>query len=151
MLYAIYLPLITYSCNLHVAAIKIFIMKALFFLIAAILLSSYTFAQEKTGWKELDKFHTMVPALLHTAIAHNLAPLKQHSAELLQAAKAWQASKFPKGDDTPKYKADLAELVKECAGLDTAVKNGSPDNDIIALADKTHKTFHLIFSETLIP
>lgn len=117
----------------------------------AALLSCPAFAQEmKTGWKELDAFHEMVPKLLHTAIAGDLQPLKQNSAKLLGAAKKWQNSKAPKGSDTPKYKTDLAELVKECIDLDAAVKAEQPDAAIIALADKAHKTFHLILAETVI-
>ena len=117
----------------------------------AALLSCTAFAQEmKTGWKELDAFHEMVPKYLHTAVAGDVAPVKANSGKLLDAAKKWQNAKAPKGSDTPKYKSDLAELVKECTDLDAAVKANQPDAAISALADKTHKTFHLILAETVI-
>ncbi len=126
-------------------------MKKIYVIFVAVLLSCAAFGQEiKTGWKELDTFHQMVPPYLHTAVAGETEPIRHNSAVLLAAARKWQASKAPKGADTPEYQAGLAELVKECADLDAAVKANHPDAAISALADKAHKTFHRILAKTVI-
>ncbi|MDB4926878.1 hypothetical protein [Mucilaginibacter sp.] len=124
-------------------------MKYLYILIAIFLLTTSVYAQ-KTGWKELDTFHEMVPKLLHTAASGDLIPIKKNSTTLFNAAKKWQLSKLPKGSDTPQIKTGLDELTKDCTELDNAVKAGKPDDDLKLIADKTHKRFHAILSEVVI-
>ena len=122
------------------------LMKYLYILITTLLFTLVAHAQ-KIEWKEMDTFHDLSNKTLHTAIAGDVQPLKQNSEQLLTDALQWQKSTTPAEITSPKIKTDLDELVKECAEMNAAVKAGKPDKDLQQLADKTHKTFHVILAE----
>ena len=46
-------------------------------------------AQEKSDWKEMQNFHSLISATFHPSEEGNLKPLKAKSDSLLLAAKTW--------------------------------------------------------------
>jgi hypothetical protein len=118
--------------------------------LATLLLFTLAAHAQKIEWKAMDTFHDLSNKTLHAAIAGDMQPLKQNSEQLLTDAIQWQKSAVPAQITTTKIKADLDEIVKQCTELNTAVKAGKPDNELKLLADKTHKTFHIILAECTI-
>jgi hypothetical protein len=121
-------------------------MKHLFILVATFLLASTAYAQ-KTTWAAMDTFHELSNKILHPAIAGNLAGVKTYHTELLKDAINWQLSAAPKGNGTPQIKTDIDNLVKQCKALGDAANANKPDDELIALADAVHQSFHKLLSE----
>ena len=99
-------------------------------------------AQEKSDWKEMSNFHTLMSTSFHPSEEGNLKPVKAKSDSLLMAAKLWKASKVPAGYKPKETSETLAKLVKQLGELNTAVKAGKNDDALKGMIKEAHEIFH---------
>lgn len=102
---------------------------------------------KKATWKEMHDFHEVMSVSFHSAEDKNLAPLKEKSGQLVERAKAWQASAVPAG-----YKPDvtaevLKRLVKQCKKVDKMVRKGKSDEELFTGINAAHDIFHEIMEK----
>ena len=110
---------------------------------------AFCFAQtdKKAAWPEMKNFHSFMSSTFHPAEEGNLAPLKAKAADLLKAAKEWQASKVPSNFKAEETTAQLEKLVKYCTGISDAVASGSDDATLKTMITEAHEVFHKIVGE----
>lgn len=101
-------------------------------------------AQEKTGWKEMDEFHTVMAATFHPSEEGKLEPIKARSQELVDKAVSWQKSTAPKGYNKAAVKKPLKELVSRSKELNSLIKNKASDDVIKEKISSLHDVFHQI-------
>ena len=99
-------------------------------------------AQEKSDWKEMSNFHTLMSTSFHPSEEGNLKPVKAKSDSLLMAARLWKASKVPAGYKPIETSETLAKLVKQLGELNTAVKAGKNDAALKGMIKEAHEIFH---------
>ncbi len=99
-------------------------------------------AQEKTDWKEMNNFHTLMSTSFHPSEEGNLKPVKAKSDSLLITAKLWKASKVPAGYKPKETSETLSKLIKQLAELNTAVKAGKDDAALKGMIKEAHEIFH---------
>ena len=99
-------------------------------------------AQEKSDWKEMSNFHTLMSTSFHPSEEGNLKPVKAKSDSLLMAARLWKASKVPAGYKPKETSETLAKLVKQLGELNTAVKAGKNDAALKGMIKEAHEIFH---------
>ena len=99
-------------------------------------------AQEKSDWKEMSNFHTLMSTSFHPSEEGNLKPVKAKSDSLLMAAKLWKASKVPAGYKRKETSETLTKLVKQLGELNTAVKAGKNDASLKGMIKEAHEIFH---------
>ena len=99
-------------------------------------------AQEKTDWKEMNNFHTLMSTSFHPSEEGNLKPVKAKSDSLLLSAKLWKASKVPAGFKPKETGETLTKLIKQLAELNTAVKAGKDDAALKNMIKEAHEIFH---------
>jgi len=99
-------------------------------------------AQEKSDWKEMNNFHTLMSTSFHPSEEGNLKPVKAKSDSLLNSAKIWKASKVPAGYKPKETSETLNRLIKQLAELNTAVKAGKDDTTLKAMIKEAHEIFH---------
>ncbi|MBS1743844.1 MAG: hypothetical protein JST81_12490 [Bacteroidetes bacterium] len=118
------------------------------FLLSMIVLTATSFAQEKSaGWAEMKAFHTLMAATFHPSEDGDLKPLKEKAADLLTAAKTWQASTIPADYKPEETSSTLKKLVVQCAAIDKAVKAGKSDEDLKKMIADAHDIFHKVAGE----
>lgn len=110
---------------------------------------AFGFAQteKKATWPEMKNFHSFMSSTFHPAEEGNLAPLKAKAADLLKAAKDWQASAIPSTFKAEETKIQLEKLVKYCTGINEAVASGSDDATLKTMITEAHEVFHKIVGE----
>jgi hypothetical protein len=107
--------------------------------------NSASIAQGKLqDWKELKDFHKVMSQTFHPSEEGNLEPIKTRSGEMVEKAKALQASKIPASFDTEKVKTAVSNLVTGSENLDKAIKAGAKDKKIKKSLSALHDTFHEI-------
>ena len=111
--------------------------------ILAIFTIQATFAQ-KSEWKELKTFHSLMSKSFHPSEEGNLQPVKDNAADLVAKAKAWQASSIPADFNQTETKKVLAELVVKCEDIEKAVAAKKSDADLKKLIHEAHEVFHQI-------
>lgn len=99
-------------------------------------------AQEKSDWKEMSNFHTLMSTSFHPSEEGNLKPVKAKSDSLLMAAKLWKASRVPAGYKHKETSETLVKLVKQLSELNTAVKAGKNDAALKGMIKEAHEIFH---------
>ena len=99
-------------------------------------------AQEKSDWKEMSNFHTLMSTSFHPSEEGNLKPVKAKSDSLLMAAKLWKASNVPAGYKPKETSETLVKLVKQLSELNTAVKAGKNDAALKGMIKEAHEIFH---------
>ncbi len=110
-----------------------------------IAICSTTKAQGKLKeWNELKEFHKVMSQTFHPSEEGNLEPIKTRSGEMVEKAKALQASKAPASFDTENVKNAVNKLVSGSESLDKAIKAGTKDKKIKKSLSALHDTFHEI-------
>ena len=115
--------------------------------IASFALMTFTHAQEKKTWKEMDDFHSVMSATFHPAEEGHLDPIKKRSQEMADKAVAWQKSTAPEGYDKQKVEASLKKLVKGTKELNNLVKAKSSDKAVKEKLAGLHDVFHEIMEK----
>lgn len=101
-------------------------------------------AQEKSDWKEMNNFHTLMSTSFHPSEEGNLKPVKAKADSLVIAAKLWKASKVPTGYKPKETSETLTKLIKQLVELNTAVKAGKDDTALKGMIKEAHEIFHFI-------
>ncbi len=104
-------------------------------------------AQEKSSWKELDNFHSIMSKTFHPSEEGNLNPLKEKSDSLVILAQQWKAALIPAGYKLAETEKGIKKLTKKCVALNTAVKNHIDDAALTTMLKEAHEAFHYIVEE----
>lgn len=108
-------------------------------------LSNQATAQSKMqDWAELKEFHKVMAQTFHPSEEGNLEPIKTRIGEMVEKAKALQASKFPADFDNDKVKKAVAQLVTDSEKLQAEIKSGASDKKITKAIAALHDVFHEI-------
>ncbi len=98
-----------------------------------------------TQWKEQSAFHTVMSQTFHPAEEGDYKPIRARSGEMVEKAKAWQASTIPSGYKEVKgIKENLAALVDGSSKLDAKIKAGAKDEEVLKDLSALHDVFHTI-------
>lgn len=121
-------------------------MKKVQILIMMLILSSLTLAvySQEAKWQQMEDFHAVMSVTFHSANDDNLKPLKEKSADLLSAAKAWQKGAVPQGFNASVTSPVLKQLVKQCNSINKAVAAGKSDAGLKKMIMDAHEIFHEI-------
>ena len=116
-------------------------------LVASFSMIAFAQAQEKSGWKEMNDFHTVMSETFHPAEEGHLDPIKKRSQEMADKAAAWQKSTAPDGYDKNKVEVSLKKLVQGTKELNSLVKAKSPDKVLTEKLSGLHDIFHEIMEK----
>lgn len=120
-------------------------MKKLIYTALIALITNFTFAQNKTEWKELQTFHTVMSQTFHPSEEGNLKPLRERSEEMVKAAEAWKKSAIPaEYKDVKGIQETLAKLVEGAKNIDKQVKAKATDEELKKSIAALHDVFHTI-------
>jgi len=122
-------------------------MKKYFLVVFFALLTTLSFAQTKTAWKELDDFHAIVAPVFHTAEKGNYNAAKDSATLVLKRAELWQAAPIPATLDAAVFKPLIDRLVLECKAINVTVTARKPDDELKLVLRKAHNTFHEILAK----
>lgn len=111
-------------------------------LVLVFFLTSITFAQTKTEWKEKEDFHIVMSETFHPSEEGKLEPIKTRIGEMVDAAIAWKNSSIPEGLDSKSIKKNLKKLVTDSKSLRKKINAGASDELITAKLNKLHDLFH---------
>lgn len=106
-------------------------------------------AHEKSEWKEMKEFHTVMSKTFHSSEDNNLQPLKDMAADLAAKAKAWRASTPPADWDAKKVAPVLAKLEDKCKAIEEAVKAKKSDAELKKMIAEAHDVFHEIVEKCM--
>jgi hypothetical protein len=95
----------------------------------------------KSGWGELDAFHSLLMATWHPAEKDSLALARSLAATLSAAADAWAKSKGPKACDNAAMRQALPEIVVSTKAYASVAANAAKDADVKAALKKVHDGF----------
>lgn len=123
--------------------------KYLFALLLMLGLAQVASAQKKTGWDELDAYHTVMAATFHPAEEGNLKPLMERAGELAEKAKALKASAIPEKFQKEGVKTSIKLLAKESKAIDKFVKTKPSDADLTKSITALHDRFHQVMEECM--
>lgn len=99
---------------------------------------------EKSAWKELSEFHTVMSQTFHPLEDNNFTPIKERSGEMLAKAIALKSAKIPTSFNTPEIKKAIDELVQGATELHK-VNTKKVKNDVLKeKLEKLHDKFHEI-------
>ncbi|MNJ85943.1 hypothetical protein D3C87_34250 [compost metagenome] len=101
-------------------------------------------AQGKQEWPELKTFHKVMAQTFHPSEEGNLEPIKTRIGEMVEKAKALQASKFPADYNNDKMKKAVDQLVTDSQKLEADIKKGANDKKITKSLSGLHDVFHQI-------
>jgi hypothetical protein len=121
-------------------------MKKIFLLFTCILSVLLATAQ-KTTWKEMEDFHSVMSATFHPAEENKLQPVKDSATALLTKAKAWQQSAVPAGYKAGVTKPILKKLVNQCRVISQSVKAKKTDAVLKQEITTAHDIFHEIMEK----
>lgn len=117
----------------------------LLFIVGFFSIGNSTYAQAKlTDWAELVAFHKVMSQTFHPSEEGNLEPIKTRIGEMVEKAKALQASTPPADFKNKKVKKAVATLVKDSKALEAKIKAGATDEEIKTALTALHDTFHQI-------
>jgi hypothetical protein len=117
------------------------------FLLATCILSVLLATAQKTIWKEMEDFHSVMSATFHPAEENKLQPVKDSATELLTKAKAWQKAAVPAGYKAGVTKPILKKLVQQCAVIRQSVKAKKTDAVLKQQITTAHDIFHEIMEK----
>ena len=95
----------------------------------------------KSGWGELDAFHSLLMATWHPAEKDSLALARSLAATLSAAADAWVKSKGPKACDNAALRRELPGIVASTKAFANVATNPAKDADVKAALQKVHDGF----------
>jgi hypothetical protein len=95
----------------------------------------------KSGWGELDAFHSMLMATWHPAEKDSLALARSLAATLSAAADAWAKSKGPAACDNAALRQELPAIVANTKAFASVATNPAKDADVKAALKKVHDGF----------
>lgn len=107
-------------------------------------LANQAAAQNKQEWPELKEFHKVMAQTFHPSEEGNLEPIKTRIGEMVEKAKALQASKFPADYDNEKMKKAVDQLVTDSEKLQASIKSGASDKKITKSLSGLHDVFHQV-------
>ncbi|MDF3025913.1 MAG: hypothetical protein K0S23_220 [Fluviicola sp.] len=107
-------------------------------------LANQAAAQNKQEWPELKEFHKVMAQTFHPSEEGNLEPIKTRIGEMVEKAKALQASKFPADYDNEKMKKAVNQLVTDSEKLQASIKSGASDKKITKSLSGLHDVFHQV-------
>jgi hypothetical protein len=113
-------------------------------LIAAVVFSISSFAQNQPAWKEMTDFHAVMSKTFHPSEDGDFKPVKENASLLVAKAQAWKDAKVPEGFHKEVTDPILIRLVEKCKNLETAVKAKKSDADLKPLIAEAHDVFHEI-------
>lgn len=120
-------------------------MKTVLYTTFIALFATFAFAQNKTEWKELKDFHTVMSQTFHPAEEGNLKPLRERSEEMVKTAEAWNKSAIPADyKDVKGIQETLAKLVDGAKNIDKLVKSKATDDELKKAITALHDVFHTI-------
>lgn len=123
--------------------------KYLFAFLLMLGLTQVVSAQKKTGWDELDAYHTVMAQTFHPAEEGNLKPLRERSTELAEKAKALKTSAIPTQYQKDGVKGTIKLLAKESKAIDKFVKTKPSDADLTKSITALHDRFHQVMEECM--
>lgn len=97
--------------------------------------------EEKSGWKELDAFHTVMAAAWHPVAGGDFKPARAKAVELAKALTAWQKSKGPAACENEATRAGLRGLTADIRSYNDAVKRESSDDAVRVTLKRVHDSF----------
>lgn len=97
--------------------------------------------EEKSGWKELDAFHTVMAAAWHPVMAGDFKPARAKAVELASALTAWQKSKGPAACENEATRTGLRGMTEDIRSYNDAVKREASDDAVRATLRRVHDGF----------
>ena len=108
-------------------------------------LKDYKESESKaTAWAEQEAFHEVMMVTFKASEGGDLGPTKEKAGDLLQKAKAWEASTPPKGKEGAASKDQLAKLTAAAKALSDSVEAKAGDDEIKKALIALHDQFHSI-------
>ena len=98
----------------------------------------------KSGWAELDAFHTLLMATWHPAQNDTLTPARTMAPTLVSSAAAWAKSKGPAKCDNAAARTVLPGVVADVNAFADAVTKQAPDAAVKAALKKVHDGFEKV-------
>lgn len=108
-----------------------------------------TMAHEKSEWKEMKEFHTVMSKTFHASEDNNLQPLKDMADDLAKRALLWKQSTPPADWDAKKVAPVLAKLEEKCQAIAAAVKAKKSDEELKKMITEAHDIFHEIVEKCM--
>ncbi len=105
--------------------------------------------EEKSGWKELDGFHTVMAAAWHPVMAGDFKPARAMAVEIATAHTAWLKSKGPAACDNEAARTGLRTLSADIASYNDAVKREASDDAVRVTLKRVHDTFESFAKECM--
>ena len=125
--------------------------KLILSLLGSVLIAAPGYAQDhamehhgKSGWKELDAFHSLLAATWHPAEGNDLKPVRTKADSLAAAAKSWNESKTPAACETKAIKDAIASVLTGSAKVADLVRANAADSDIKSALHDVHERFELV-------
>jgi hypothetical protein len=95
----------------------------------------------KSGWAELDAFHTLLMATWHPAQKDSLGPARTMAPTLVTSAEAWAKSKGPAKCDNAAARKVLPGVVADVNAFAAVVARKGTDAEVKAALKKAHEGF----------
>lgn len=101
-------------------------------------------AAMKSGWGELDAFHSLLMSVWHPALKDSLAMARSLAPTLVASAEAWAKSKGPAGCDNAAARKALPGIVTDARTYANVVDTKANDAAVKAALTKVHDGFKAV-------
>lgn len=98
----------------------------------------------KSGWKELDAFHTLLMSVWHPALKDSLTMARTLAPTLAASATAWEKSKGPTACDNAAARKALPGIVGDAKAYANAAATKANDAALKAALKKVHDGFETV-------
>jgi len=98
----------------------------------------------KSGWKELDAFHTLLMSVWHPALKDSLTMARTLAPTLATSAAAWEKSKGPAACDNAAARKALPGIVADAKTYATVAATKANDAAVKAALKKVHDGFETV-------
>ena len=98
----------------------------------------------KSGWKELDAFHTLLMSVWHPALKDSLAMARTLAPTLATSAAAWEKSKGPAACDNADARKALPAIIADAKAYAGVVAGKADDAAVKAALKKVHDGFEKV-------
>ncbi|MBA4072073.1 MAG: hypothetical protein C0497_09600 [Gemmatimonas sp.] len=95
----------------------------------------------KSGWKELDAFHTLLMSAWHPALKDSLTMARTLAPTLAASAAAWEKSKGPAACDNAAARTALPGIVTDAETYANVAATKASDSAVKAALRKVHDGF----------
>lgn len=95
----------------------------------------------KSGWKELDAFHTLLMSVWHPALKDSLTMARTLAPTLATSASAWEKSKGPSACDNAAARQALPGIVSDAKAYANVASTKANDAAVKAALKKVHDGF----------